>query len=314
MTKLIRSFCVILCITTLLCSCGKQEEPLPEIEEKDTDYIYSQDVKSLFENNAMVVNPFPEDKLLDRYNNTIYYYNPIIGLYSTDLIGSSKNIVKSFESNINVIFSTQNRINSITKTGKYFKNVYTRKNSDEIKILFITNDWIYYKTTSPGNQVSYFRINLSGTCEELDHDPTYDDSIPDKIMEDYYFPQIVDYTVQRTNTVRSRNNNFSITFPDTWKYNYTIHDEKGLFIVYYKPRIDKNIQYEFFRIVKDDSYVANNITPIENTNDTLLLPNGKYKIGKYVSNFTFSDNPFDLRLIEKMNKDISSIIYSIKEN
>ena len=314
MKKIISLF-LIFCTIFTLSACGNNSETEVVVTApptSDEPYIYSQDVVSLQENNIEIVNPFPNDKLLDRYDTTLYYFSGKLGIYTTDLIGSTQNILKTFENNKYVVFSTNSRINMVSKNGQFFKNLLTREDDDKIEILFTTNDWIYYKTTSLQNNIRFFKINLSGTCKELKHDPSNDPSILGKIYGDYFFPELLDYTMTRGNRHRCRKNNFYITFPDNWKGNFSLHEENGIFIVYYRPRLDTNIQYEFFRVVREDIPIANNLTPIPKTNNYVILPSGKYIVGRYSSSFSFNDESFDGVLINRMIKDIPEIIYSIE--
>ena len=316
MKKIISIF-LIFAVVFSLSACGQKEEK----EEKNIDieiaetnkepFIYSHDVISFPKEEIIFFDPFEEDKLIDRYTDKIYYFSPTLGLYYTDYLGETKHIMLSFETKNDVIFSTDTKLLAISKNGRYIRNILTRNDQDVIKILFVTNDWIYYQVTTNTNEIKYFQMNLSGTCKELKHNPEDDKRIIGRIYGDYFFPEILNYSENRQTRYRSRKNNFYITFPKSWYGNYSVEESNGIFIVYYKPRLDKSIQYEFFRIVSESK--STNITPIENANKFLVLPSGTYKIGRYVSEINFTNDSFDGILINRMIKDIPDIIYSIKK-
>lgn len=313
MRKIITSI-LIFSIIFSLTGCGekKKDENIQIVTNtKKEQYLYSHDIVSLHESNIDVANPFPDDILLDRYGNKLYYFNATLGLYTTDLIGTKKDIMLTFEGKNYVVFSTENRINAIQKDGSYMQNLITRDDEDKIELLFITDDWIYYKVISPLNTERYFKINLSGTCKELKQNPVTDLRIKNRVEGNYFFPELLDYTHVRNTRYRSRINNFYITFPDSWRGNFIIEEEKGIFIVYFKPRLDENIKYEFFRIIREDIPSASLLVPINNANEYLLLPNGTYKIGRYSHALNFDNESFDGVLINRMIKDIPDIIYSI---
>lgn len=314
MKKLISIFLIFSTIFSLSACGNKKVEENIQVEITETNkepFIYSHDIISFPKQEVMLFDPFEEDKLIDRYTNKIYYFSPTLGLYYTNSTGEEKHIMLSFETKNDVIFSTETRLLAISKNGRHIRPILTRDDQDIIKILFVTNDWIYYQVTTNTNEIKYFKINLSGTCKELKNNPENDKRIINRIYGDYFFPEILNYTENRQTRYRSRKNNFYITFPKSWYGNYTVEESKGTFIVYYKPRVDKSIQYEFFRIISAEK--STNLTPIENANKFLLLPSGTYKIGRYISEMNFSSDSFDGILINRMIKDIPEIIYSIKK-
>lgn len=308
MKRIISLFLIIISIFSLS-ACGKKEEPLPPPVEKGPTPPFTEINNEVIEI-INITDPFPDDILLDRFEDTLYYFNHDIGFYKTDPEGKEKERIKVFNTKSGIFFYTQNRINKVSEFGDDFKNIITRDPTEKIEFKFMSSDWIYYEIKNLYGQTKYFKLNLDGTSKEVKRSEFINKNIP-MYEPDYYYPPREDsQTIPYEPTYRSRLNNFSITFPKTWDGNYTIIDEKDLLIVKFKSRLDETLSYEFFRIKK----MVNDydwIPEIENVNRYFFNKNGKYIVGRYEDEIL--EKNLEYALIQQMEQYIPEIIYSLKD-
>ena len=293
-----------------LSACGKKEpEPVPVQKEKVETPPFTEISNLPTEGNIKITNPFESDALLDRFEDTLYYFNYRIGFYTTDPDGTNKTRLKVLETEEFVFFNTPNRINRTDKYGNYFLNIVTRTPYEQVELMFATSDWIYYKVKDIDNNEKYYKYNNTGTSKEVSRSEL-DQNIGVIIsVPDYFYPKQLDSKIlQYEQTYRSRKNNFSITFPTAWNGNYEIIDEKDLFIVKFKSRVSENLHYEFFRIkkAKNDS---DWLPEIPLANQVFYNKNGKYIIGRYED--TIETDELEYGLIKDLELFIPSIIYTL---
>lgn len=308
MKRIISLFLIIISIFSLS-ACGKKEEPLPPPVEKGPTPPFTEINKNIIET-IQIADPFPDDILLDRFENTLYYFNHDIGFYTTDPDGKEKERIKVFDTKSGIFFSTPNRINRVSEYGDDFTNIITRDPMEKIEFKFMSSDWMYYEVKDIYGQTKYYKLNLDGTSKEIRRIEFVNKNIP-KYSPDYYYPQREDSkTIPYEPTYRSRLNNFSITFPQFWDGSYEIIDEKDLLIVKFKSRLDETLSYEFFRIKKMETE-HDWIPEIENTNRYFFNRNGKYIIGRYKDEIL--ETNLEYALIQQMEKYIPEIIYSLED-
>lgn len=308
MKKFLSTIILVIMIFSLS-ACGNNDPIVVEqiVEEKKPTPPFTEVSNTL--ETIKFTDPFEDDILLDRFEDTLYYFNYELGFYTTDPDGKEQERIKVIRIKDVCFFNTPNRLNQTRTYGDGFKNIITRSPYEQIELLFASSDWLFYRIKDINNNYKYFKYNLSGTSLEVKRDEINNLDFP-KVYPEYYYPEQLDSTINYENgTYRSRINNFSITFPDYWSGNYEIVDKKDLFIVKFKSRLNDSLNYEFLRIKKMNNE-RDWLPEIEGANTVFVNKNGQYTIGRYKDKIDKENIEYDL--IQKMDLALPSIIYSLR--